>query len=89
MCMFPACCFRQRTYVAQGILSSSHIDNPIKKALLFLWTYNNYIYIYIYILVFVYWYIKLCRLLHAAPIFIERGKKTFQSYLYDRFFCIC
>ena len=44
ICVFPACCFRQRTYAAQGLVngitrvSPSLIDYPIIKALCCIYT---------------------------------------------------
>ena len=42
ICMFSACCFRQRTYMAQG-----HVNGVLKET----WTHScsQFLYIYIYI----------------------------------------
>ena len=44
MCMFPACCFRQRTYVAQGLVNRVLNETWTHAHFQFEWTY---IYIYI------------------------------------------
>ena len=49
--MFPACCFRQRTYIAQGLVNGVLNENELTLVC------NIYIYIYIYI------YITIVRLI--------------------------
>ena len=47
MCMFPVCYFRQRTYVAQGLVNKVFNETLIHSCFRFVFIYI-YIYIYIY-----------------------------------------
>ena len=48
MCMFPACCFRQKTYMAQGLVNGVLNETWTHLCLEFEWFLVGYNLIYIY-----------------------------------------